>query len=147
MLFVALHKFSFEFLSNFLGAVHFGLSVFYILLIASRSSFYAWEYLKANEKILCPWRLRQKIDVYDKSVDRKRNGMLKCIYKIIPLFVCILLLLALIYICVATFFTGVLDLKSHNIHKNEIQKAIATTIRAIFLRFVPNLLQFDCILV
>ena len=73
--------------------------------------------------------------------------MLKCIYKIIPLFVCILLLLALIYICVATFFTGVFDLKSQNVHKNEIQKAIATTIRAIFLRFVPNLLQFDCILV
>ena len=72
--------------------------------------------------------------------------MLKCIYKIILLFVCILLLLALIYICVAAFFTGVLDLKSHNVHKNEIQKAIATTIRAIFLRFVPNLLQFDCII-
>ena len=72
--------------------------------------------------------------------------MLKCIYKIIPLFVCILLLLALIYICVAAFFTGVLNLKSHNVHKNEIQKAIATTIRAIFLRFVPNLLQFDCII-
>ena len=72
--------------------------------------------------------------------------MLKCIYKIIPLFVCILLLLALIYICVAAFFTGVLDLKSQNVHKNEIQKAIATTIRAIFLRFVPNILQFDCII-
>ena len=72
--------------------------------------------------------------------------MLKCIYKIIPLFVCMLLLLALIYICVATFFTGVLDLKSHNVHKNEIQKAIATTIRAIFLRFVPNLLQFNFII-
>ena len=72
--------------------------------------------------------------------------MLKCIYKIIPLFVCILLLLALIYICVAAFFTGVLDLKSHNVHKNEIQKAIATTIRAIFLRFVPNLLQFNFII-
>ena len=27
-----------------------------------------------------------------------------------------------------------------------MKKAIATTIRAIFLRFVPNLLQFDCII-
>ena len=29
----------------------------------------------------------------------------------------------------------------------KIQKAIATTIRAIFLRFVPNLFQYDCLLI
>ena len=72
--------------------------------------------------------------------------MLKCIHKIVTLLVDTLSILIHIQNYLADFFIGILDLKIYDVHKNEIQKAIATTIRAIFLRFVPNLLQFDCII-
>ena len=73
--------------------------------------------------------------------------MLKCIHKIVTLLVDTLSILIHIQNYLEDFFIGILDLKIYDVHKNEIQKAIATTNRAIFLRFVPNLLQFDCILV
>ena len=73
--------------------------------------------------------------------------MLKYIHKIVTLLVSTLSILVHIQNYLADFFIGILNLKIYNIHKKDIQKATATTIRAIFLRFVPNPLQFDCILV